>query len=110
MVLKNMPDEIGISVSYPLPGTKFFEKVKVELKEKQNWTDSDDLAMMYHATYSPAFYKLLHRYVHSRYRIRRGWEQIKKLNFKLRPLASMFYHAPLSLIQFWRLERLQYAD
>ena len=110
MVLNNMPDEIGISVSYPLPGTKFFEKVKVELKEKQNWTDSDDLAMMYHATYSPAFYKLLHRYVHSRYRIRRGWEQIKKLNFKLRPLASMFYHAPLSLIQFWRLERLQYAD
>ncbi|MBI1768795.1 MAG: B12-binding domain-containing radical SAM protein [Bacteroidetes bacterium] len=110
MVLKNMPDEIGISVSYPLPGTKFFEKVKAELKEKQNWTDSDDLAMMYHATYSPAFYKLLHRYVHSRYRIKRGWEQVKKLNFKLRPLASMVYHAPLSVIQSWRLDRLQYAD
>ena len=109
MVLHNMPDEIGISVSYPLPGTTFFEKVKAELKEKQNWTDSDDLAMMYQATYSPAFYKLLHRYVHSRYRIKRGWEQLKKLNFKLRPLASMFYHAPLSLIQLWRLERLQYA-
>jgi anaerobic magnesium-protoporphyrin IX monomethyl ester cyclase len=110
MVLENMPDEIGISVSYPLPGTKFYEKVKSELKEKQNWTDSDDLAMMYRATYSPAFYKLLHRYVHSRYRIKRGWEQLKKLNFKLRPLASMFYHAPLSLIQSWRLQRMQYAD
>jgi anaerobic magnesium-protoporphyrin IX monomethyl ester cyclase len=110
MMLENMPDEIGISVSYPLPGTTFYERVKSELKEKQNWTDSDDLAMMYHATYSPAFYKLLHRYVHSRYRIKRGWEQLKKLNFKLRPLASMFYHAPLSLIQSWRLERLQYAD
>jgi anaerobic magnesium-protoporphyrin IX monomethyl ester cyclase len=110
MVLENMPDEIGISVSYPLPRTKFFEKVKAELKEKQNWTDSDDLAMMYHATYSPSFYKLLHRYVHSRYRIKRGWEHLKKLNFKLRPLASMFYHAPLSLIQSWQLDRLQYAD
>ncbi len=110
MVLQNMPDEIGISVSYPLPGTKFYEKVKGELKEKQNWTDSDDLAMMYHATYSPAFYKLLHRYVHSRYRMKRGWEQLKKLNFKLRPLASMFYHAPLSVIQSWRLQQLQYAD
>jgi anaerobic magnesium-protoporphyrin IX monomethyl ester cyclase len=110
MMLQNMPDEIGISVSYPLPGTKFFENVKTQLHEKQNWTDSDDLAMMYHATYSPAFYKLLHRYVHSRYRIKRGWEQLKKMNFSVRPIASMFYHAPLSLIQFWRLERLQYAD
>ena len=27
-----LPSEIGISVSYPLPGTKFFEKVKSELK------------------------------------------------------------------------------
>jgi anaerobic magnesium-protoporphyrin IX monomethyl ester cyclase len=28
--------------SYPLPGTKFFERVKLELGEKQNWVDSDD--------------------------------------------------------------------
>ena len=110
MVLRNMPDEIGISVSYPLPRTKFYEKVKEQLKEKQNWSDSDDLAMMYQATYSPAFYKLLHRYVHSRYRIQRGLNQLRNLNFKWRPLASMLYHAPLSLIQSWKLERLQYAD
>jgi len=110
MVLKNMPDEIGISVSYPLPRTKFYEAVKEQLKEKQNWTDSDDLAMMYRATYSPAFYKLLHRYVHSRFRIQRGLNQLKRLNFKWRPLASMVYHTPLSLIQSWKLERLQYAD
>jgi anaerobic magnesium-protoporphyrin IX monomethyl ester cyclase len=109
MVLENMPDEIGISVSYPLPRTKFYEKVKAGLKEKQNWIDSDDLAMMYQATYSPAFYKLLHRYIHSRYRIKRGWNQLKKFNFKVRPLASMIYHSPLSLIQSWRLERLQYV-
>ncbi len=74
MVLDLMPDEIGISVSYPLPGTKFYENVKGQLKEKQNWVNSDDLAMMYSATFSPAYYKLLHRYVHSRYRIKRGWE------------------------------------
>jgi anaerobic magnesium-protoporphyrin IX monomethyl ester cyclase len=29
MILDLMPDEMGISVSYPLPGTKFFEKVKI---------------------------------------------------------------------------------
>ncbi|HCW06625.1 MAG TPA: radical SAM protein [Cytophagales bacterium] len=109
MVLKNMPDEIGISVSYPLPGTKFFEKVKSDLKEKQNWSDSDDLAMMYKSTYSPAFYKLLHRYIHSRFRIKRGLEQIKRKKFRLRPIVSMVYHAPLSLFQSWRLSQLQYG-
>ncbi|GHN00390.1 Mg-protoporphyrin IX monomethyl ester oxidative cyclase [Cytophagales bacterium WSM2-2] len=110
MVLENMPDEIGISVSYPLPGTKFHEIVKSGLREKQNWADSDDLAMMYHATYPPAYYKLLHRYIHSRYRIKRGWRQLQRMNFSWRPLASMIYHAPLSLVQSWRLSRLQYAE
>ncbi len=47
MVLELMPDEIGISVSYPLPGTKFYDTVKEQLKEKTNWTDSDELALMY---------------------------------------------------------------
>jgi anaerobic magnesium-protoporphyrin IX monomethyl ester cyclase len=36
MVLELMPDEIGISVSYPLPGTKFYENVKSQLGAKQN--------------------------------------------------------------------------
>jgi len=108
MVLDLIPDEIGVSVSYPLPGTKFFENVKDQLTEKQNWIDSDDLAVMYPATFSPAYYKLLHRYVHSQYRIKRGWQQLKKRNFKIRGLASMVYHMPLSVVQAWKLKRLQY--
>ena len=55
------PDNIGISVSYPLPGTVFYERVKSELKEKANWTDSDELRLMFRSTYSPEFYKQLHR-------------------------------------------------
>ncbi|MBS1683008.1 MAG: B12-binding domain-containing radical SAM protein [Bacteroidetes bacterium] len=109
MTLAAMPDEIGISVSYPLPGTKFYENVKSNLKEKQNWVDSDDLALLYRSTFSPVFYKLLHRYVHSRYRIKRGWEFIKQRNFKVRAIASMIYHAPVSVVQGWRLKQLQHA-
>ncbi|HXB32654.1 MAG TPA: radical SAM protein, partial [Puia sp.] len=62
------PDNIGISVSYPLPGTVFHERVKTELKEKANWTDSDELRLMFRNTYSPEFYKQLHRYVHKTFR------------------------------------------
>src|SRR5476651_892769 len=54
-----LPYEIGISVSYPLPGTAFYQKVKAELQKKTNWTDSDEMALMYKNTYPPAFYKQL---------------------------------------------------
>ena len=49
MVRDCRPDDIGVSVSYPLPGTPFHERVKAQLGEKQNWVDSNDLAMMYRA-------------------------------------------------------------
>ena len=72
-----MPDDIGISVSYPLPGTLFYEKVKNDLKEKTNWTDSDELMLMFKNTYSPSFYKTLHRYTHSIYRKNKALLQLK---------------------------------
>ena len=37
------PADIGVSVSYPLPGTRFYERVQQELGAKQNWFDSSDL-------------------------------------------------------------------
>ncbi len=74
-----LPDDIGISVSYPLPGTVFYDKVKEQLKEKSNWTDSDDLAMLFKNTYKPEFYKQLQRYIHSRYRKQMSFDSAKKL-------------------------------
>jgi anaerobic magnesium-protoporphyrin IX monomethyl ester cyclase len=74
-----LPEDIGISVSYPLPGTKFYDRVKAELKEKQNWTDSDDLALMFRNTYPAGFYRELHRYVHRNYRKHQGYESLKRL-------------------------------
>jgi radical SAM superfamily enzyme YgiQ (UPF0313 family) len=65
------PDDIGVSVSYPLPGTRFHQRVRAELGEKQNWFDSDDLAMMYRATFAPGFYRTLHHVVHHEFRAHR---------------------------------------
>lgn len=72
MIRDCMPDDIGISVSYPLPGTKFYEQLKrekTEFNQKTNWTDSDDLDPMFGGTYNKMFYKSLHRFVHAEYRI-----------------------------------------
>jgi anaerobic magnesium-protoporphyrin IX monomethyl ester cyclase len=72
MVRECLPDDIGISVSYPLPGTKFYERVKQELGEKQNWADSNDLAMLYQGPYPTAFYRILHGRIHHEFRLRRA--------------------------------------
>ena len=64
MVRDTVPDDIGVSVSYPLPGTRFHEMVKRQLGDKTNWVDSDDLAMMFQGTYASPFYRHLHRLLH----------------------------------------------
>jgi len=78
MIRETIPDEIGISVSYPLPGTKFYENVKLELGAKQNWTDSDDLAMMYHGAYSTDYYRILYRVTHHELRRLHAERKLKR--------------------------------
>ena len=65
VVRTTRPDDIGISFSYPLPGTVFYEKVKAQLGQKQNWTDSDDLCMMFQAAYSDEFYRAIREALHA---------------------------------------------
>lgn len=112
MVLELMPDEIGISVSNPLPGTKFYNTVSSQLSEKKNWRDPDDLAMMFESTYKKEYYRQLHRYVHSIYRKKKGINILKKLlksplslNYKdLRSGVSTFYYLLASITQHCKLK------
>lgn len=70
MVNQLMPDDIGISVSYPLPGTKFYDRVVSEMKLKHNWELSDDFEMMFNGSYSTDFYRALHKRMHKEFRTR----------------------------------------
>jgi anaerobic magnesium-protoporphyrin IX monomethyl ester cyclase len=58
------PDEIGVSVSYPLPGTKFHDIVKAQLGTKTRWHDSNDLEMMFQGTYTSDFYRAIRNLLH----------------------------------------------
>lgn len=80
MLMTNLPDDIGVSVSYPLPGTPFYEKVKSQLTDKANWTDSDDLALMFQNTFNQNYYKALHRYIHKKFRARKSGP-LKRLGY-----------------------------
>jgi anaerobic magnesium-protoporphyrin IX monomethyl ester cyclase len=68
MVRETAPDDVGISVAYPLPGTRFYERVAAELSEKANWRDSDDVSMMFRGAYSTEFYRELADAVHAEVR------------------------------------------
>ncbi len=58
------PDDVGVSVSYPLPGTKFHERVKEQLRGKTHWQESDDLDMMFQGTYTSEFYRSVRNLLH----------------------------------------------
>ncbi len=58
------PDEIGVSVAYPLPGTKFHELVREQLGRKTRWQESNDLEMMFQGTYTSDFYRAVRNLLH----------------------------------------------
>ncbi len=116
MINELLPHEIGISVSYPLPGTVFYERVKNELKEKSNWTDSDELKIMFRNTYSPEFYKQLHRYLHAHFHrikamahFKSGFVYPLQLNFShVVKLLKMPYYLATEILQKRKLKAVQF--
>ncbi len=106
LVWEEMPDDIGISISYPMPGTRFFEAVSLQMGDKQNWQDSSDLAMLYHGTFSTEFYRLLHRRVHSEFRARQAWRGLRKRLNGQQALRWLYHSLRLPYLR-WRLHRLQ---
>ncbi|MGZ5190066.1 MAG: B12-binding domain-containing radical SAM protein [Flavisolibacter sp.] len=117
MICRLLPSEIGVSVSYPLPGTGFYEKVKEQLKQKTNWTDSDELALMFHNTYQPSFYKQLHRYVHKIFRKKIAFQtavhlvkQPMQANWNIiRKAISYIYLVPTVFLAKIKLNQLEKA-
>ncbi|HLK27599.1 MAG TPA: radical SAM protein, partial [Puia sp.] len=115
MINELLPYSIGISVSYPLPGTVFYERVKDQLKEKSNWSDSDELKLMFRNTYSPVFYKQLHRYVHRDYRKHLAFESMRKIFAQpssmqlktLKKVISSVYYIPASFFAKQKLMAIE---
>jgi anaerobic magnesium-protoporphyrin IX monomethyl ester cyclase len=70
------PDDIGISVSYPLPGTAFYEQVKAQLGLKTHWQDSNDLAMMFQGTYGSEFYRTVRDLLHEQVKLQSSWQSL----------------------------------
>jgi anaerobic magnesium-protoporphyrin IX monomethyl ester cyclase len=115
MVRQAQPDDIGISVSYAMPGTKFYAAVRDQLGEKQNWQDSSDMAMLFHGSFSTAFYRKLHGVIHKEFRARRAWQELtgtyqpdapQTLRMRARRVLQMFYNLATLPLARMALNRL----
>lgn len=65
LIRDEQPDEIGVSVAYPLPGTEFHRRVQAQLGRQRNWKDTGDLAMLFQGAYSTALYRQVRDVLHA---------------------------------------------
>jgi anaerobic magnesium-protoporphyrin IX monomethyl ester cyclase len=93
LVRETAPDDIGVSLSYPLPNTPFYNEVRAELGRKRNWTDSDDLCVMFKGAYTDNFYHAVRDALHAEVdawkvsthseqlddRLREQWRRVQEL-------------------------------
>jgi radical SAM superfamily enzyme YgiQ (UPF0313 family) len=103
MVRETGPDDIGVSVSYPLPGTRFYERVSTQLGQKSNWSDSADLAMMFRGEYPSEFYRALADALHAEVRGDMesqliAWERVRELKCTSAGRPS-FHPAPFTVLR-----------
>lgn len=93
------PDDVGVSVAYPLPGTPFHDLVKARLQDKTHWQESGELAMMFPGTYTTEFYRAVRDLLHdevkptspaARQALRSRWQRLVAAESRFRqstPLA-----------------------
>ncbi len=118
MVRDCRPDDIGMSVSYPLPGTRFYATVREQMGEKQNWVDSNDLAMMYRGPFATEFYRKLHVVLHKEFRSHKALVELGRIIRRpsalrrphLRQAAALLYHQATLPLERRHLNRLATAS
>jgi hypothetical protein len=83
---------------------------------KQNWYDSNDLAMMYQGSFSTVFYRQLHTVLHKEFRARKSLETLRAAirgrtpidKTLLRRFVGLVYHSLTLPMARLRLNRLQH--
>jgi anaerobic magnesium-protoporphyrin IX monomethyl ester cyclase len=90
MVRDVRPDDIGVSVSYPLPGTRFLKIVQARTAEQElggraHWRESGDLDMLFAGPFPTEMYRALSDALHLEVRggsphvIREAWDKVEQL-------------------------------
>lgn len=86
MIRDTRPDDVGVSVSYPMPNTRFHQIVNAQLVAPKNWSDSGDMARMIQGQLPSELYRALADALHlevaqsaSSDDLGRAWEKVESL-------------------------------
>jgi anaerobic magnesium-protoporphyrin IX monomethyl ester cyclase len=89
LVRELAPDEIGVTVSYPLPGTPFHDRVKERLSAT-NWDAAMDNAVLFEADYPQAFYDAAREVLRAEHAVIRFTPELSRAG--ARRAAGAMYH------------------
>ncbi len=90
LIRELQPDELGITVSYPLPGTPFHDRVKERLKAT-NWASAMDNEVLFEADYPQAFYDAARELLRAEHALIRFEPELSRHG--ARRAAGALYHA-----------------
>jgi radical SAM superfamily enzyme YgiQ (UPF0313 family) len=99
MVRTLRPDDLGISVSYPLPGTPFYENVKDRLLAT-NWQTAMDCTLLFESDYPQEFYTAAREVIRREHAVSEGIKAARALLLgrggrrELRRVAATAGHLP----------------
>jgi len=85
LVRETRPDDVGVSVSYPLPNTRFHQIVQTQLSSKTNWNESGDLDMIFQGAFPSEFYRAVADAIHAEVRAASGpestgaWDKVEQM-------------------------------
>ncbi len=106
MVRRLRPEEIGVSVSYPLPNTRFQQIVAGAMK-KAHWTTSMDNETLFEAPYGDGFYRAAKQVLRSEHSLYRAPQTVRAFLHQpdaraARRIAGAMWHAArLPLMHAW---------
>ncbi|MES2638301.1 MAG: radical SAM protein [Myxococcota bacterium] len=95
------PEEIGITVSYPLPGTPFHDRVKDRLRAT-NWQAAMDNEVLFESEYPQAFYDAARELIRSEHALIRFEADVSRAG--ARRAAGAMYH-----LCRWPMQRAKLA-
>lgn len=109
MIRRLAPDRIGVSVSYPLPGTPFHERVAPHMTAGQ-WEASMDNRPLFQAPYGERFYAAAKRVIQHQHAVARAPQAVAALlqhpdRAAARRVAAAALHAARLPVSRWRMRR-----
>lgn len=114
MVRRLRPDAIGVSVSYPLPGTVFHDRV-ADARTGDSWEASMENRTLYEAPYSEEFYRAVREVLRSTWSSTTAARALRELASQpsrrhlRRALGSAWHRARLPVVRR-RMDRLAIAN